>query len=73
MQIDSRKNKLKHKRNGLVFWITGLSGAGKTSIANLIKKKIDKKFGPTILINGNDIRRIFSFKSYTKVLRTFLR
>ena len=38
MQIDSRKNKLKHKRNGLVFWITGLSGAGKTSIANLIKK-----------------------------------
>jgi len=65
MQIDSKKNNLKNKGNGWVFWITGLSGAGKTSIANLIKKKIDKRFGPTILINGDDIRKIFSFKSYT--------
>jgi len=39
MQIDSKKNNLKNKGNGWVFWITGLSGAGKTSIANLIKKK----------------------------------
>ena len=65
MQINNSKKKINKKNLGYVFWITGLSGAGKTSIANLIKKDVSKKFGPTILINGDDIRRIFSFESYS--------
>lgn len=49
---------------GLLFWITGLSGAGKTSIANHIKNKIEDKFGPTLVINGDDLRKIFKLNKY---------
>ena len=31
------------KNNGIVFWITGLSGSGKTRIGKKIKKKYHKK------------------------------
>ncbi len=54
---------------GIVFWITGLSGAGKTSLANGIKKKIRKKFGPTLVINGDDLRKIFKLNKYDKSSR----
>jgi adenylylsulfate kinase-like enzyme len=54
------------KNKGIVFWITGLSGSGKTTIGKAIKLEIKKKFGPTILVNGDDIRKIFKFKTYEK-------
>ena len=54
---------------GIVFWITGLSGAGKTSLANGIKKEIRKKFGPTLVINGDDLRKIFKLNKYDKFSR----
>ncbi|MDC3087775.1 adenylyl-sulfate kinase [Candidatus Pelagibacter sp.] len=66
MPISVKKNKIK---KGFVFWITGLSGAGKTSLANLVKPKISKKFGPTLIINGDDLRGIFRFKSYDRKSR----
>ena len=50
---------------GLVFWITGLSGSGKTQIGKKIKKEISKNYGPTILFSGDDIRNIFDFKKYS--------
>jgi adenylylsulfate kinase-like enzyme len=53
-----------NKKKGVVFWITGLSGSGKTSIAKKIKKSIDKKFGKSILFSGDDIRKISNFNSY---------
>tara|TARA_B100000123_G_scaffold255658_1_gene218224 strand:- start:7 stop:537 length:531 start_codon:yes stop_codon:yes gene_type:complete len=52
------------KKKGIVFWITGLSGSGKSTIAKYIKKKVEKKYGNTIIINGDDIRKIFNFKNY---------
>ena len=54
------------KNNGYIFWITGLSGAGKTSLAKLIKKKIEFDYGKTILLNGDDLREIFKFNTYSK-------
>ena len=48
---------IKNKKKGILFWITGLPGAGKTSIANKIISVINKKFGHTILFNGDDIRK----------------
>ena len=54
-----------NKNKGIVFWISGLPGTGKTRIGNKIKKHIIKKFGPTILLSGDDIRKIFSNKKYT--------
>mgnify|MGYP001177729130 CR=1 FL=1 len=56
-------------KKGILFWITGLSGAGKTSIAKKIKKTIKKKYGPTLVINGDDLREIFKLKSYSQSKR----
>jgi len=54
-----------NKNYGTLFWITGLSGSGKTSISKKIHTRIIKQYGPTILISGDQIRKIFSLKGYT--------
>ena len=43
-----------------------MPGSGKTSISKKIKDFIEKKFGPTLLINGDDLREIFDIKGYSK-------
>ena len=53
-----KKIKIK-KNNGILFFITGLSGAGKTSTSLKIKKYIIKSFGPTIIIHSEKIRKIY--------------
>jgi adenylylsulfate kinase-like enzyme len=54
------------KKEGVLFWITGFSGSGKSSLGKGIKKDIEKKFGKTILIHGDNIRKIFKLKNYEK-------
>ena len=61
--------KKKNKKKGILFWITGLSGAGKTSVANEIKKEITKQFGPTLVFNGDDLRKIFKLNKYDQKSR----
>ena len=61
--------KIKNKNKGVLIWITGLSGAGKTSLANQIKKEIKANYGPTLLINGDDLRKIFKLNKYDKSSR----
>ena len=56
--------KLKNKNKGILFWITGLPGSGKTTLGRKIKKNITKVYGPTIMISGDDIRKIFALKGY---------
>ena len=58
--------KIIHKKYGLVFWITGLSGSGKTTIAKKIHLGIKKKFGPTIVVHGDEFRKIFNLTGYSK-------
>lgn len=53
------------KKFGILFWITGYSGSGKTVLAKKIKREIQKKYGPTILFSGDDIRCIFKLKGYS--------
>ena len=58
--------KLKKNNNkGILFWITGLSGSGKTTIAKKIKKDIIQLYGPTLLVSGDNLRKIFKFNKYT--------
>mgnify|MGYP001164897051 FL=1 len=60
-------SKIKLKKNkGIVFWITGLSGSGKTSISKKILPFIKKKFGPTLAFSGDELRNILNFKKYDR-------
>ena len=54
------------KNKGILFWITGLQGSGKLKIAKQIKRKIINNYGPTILINENEIRNIFELRKYSQ-------
>ena len=56
---------LRNKNKGILFWMTGLPGAGKTSLANIIIRPLNKKFGNTVLFNGDDIRSIFDLTDYS--------
>ena len=53
-----------NKNKGILFWITGLSGSGKTTLGKKIHKNIIKEFGPTIMISGDDLRKILNLKNY---------
>lgn len=61
-----------NKKYGILLWITGLSGSGKTTISKLIFKDFKKNYGPTVLISGDDIRNIFNLKSYDKKTRLLI-
>lgn len=57
------------KEHGIVFWITGLSGSGKSTIGEKLKTLLEKKFGKTLIIHGDEIRNIYGFKQYEKKSR----
>lgn len=72
------KNKIKkfNKKHGIVFWVTGLAGSGKTGTAKILKNKISKDFGPTLLFSGDNLRKIFDMKGYnyserSKIVRSY--
>ena len=47
--------KLKNQRPA-VLWLTGLSGAGKSTIANLVEKKLARMNRHTVLLDGDNVR-----------------
>jgi cytidine diphosphoramidate kinase len=56
---------LKSKKN--VYWVTGVSGSGKSTFANILKKELEEKKINSILIDGDEIRKLLNDKySYTK-------
>ena len=42
--------------NAIVLWFTGLSGSGKTTITQRLKKIIDESGNTSLLLDGDDIR-----------------
>lgn len=58
-----------NKKKGKLFWITGLSGSGKTSIAENIKHQISKNYGSTLTISGDDLRKLFGYDKFSKKAR----
>ena len=60
---------LLYKKYGTVFWITGISGSGKSTLSKKIYSFIKKKFGPTIILSGDDLRKIFGLNKYDKNYR----
>ncbi len=49
---------------GQVIWITGLSGAGKTTVASALNRYLKKKYDLIpILLDGDELRKIFNSKA----------
>lgn len=44
------------KQKGVVLWFTGLSGSGKSTIANAVEKTLLQGGRPTYLLDGDNIR-----------------
>jgi adenylylsulfate kinase-like enzyme len=57
------------KKFGIVFWTTGISGSGKSTLNKNIYKFINKNFGPTLIISGDDLRKTFKLYKYDKNYR----
>lgn len=54
-EINKKEYEKKFGHSGAVIWLTGLSGSGKSTIANLTQKKLFNNFNITIL-DGDDVR-----------------
>jgi len=52
------KSQAEQSNNGLI-WITGYSGAGKTSVARITSEKLKAMDIPVVLLDGDDLRSIF--------------
>lgn len=42
-----------------VYWITGLSGAGKTSIGTLLYERVKQEYPGTVFLDGDVLREVF--------------
>jgi adenylylsulfate kinase len=50
---------LDESRRGTVFWLTGLSGAGKTTIGRLFHRELQKENRPVVFLDGDVLREVF--------------
>jgi adenylylsulfate kinase len=46
----------RHGRRGFTLWFTGLSGAGKTTIAEIVEKELRGRFGKVEVLDGDIVR-----------------
>ncbi len=44
------------EQNPCLLWFTGLSGAGKSTIANIVEKKLNARHKHTYLLDGDNVR-----------------
>jgi bifunctional enzyme CysN/CysC len=56
LSIDrSKRAALKHQR-AFIVWFTGLSGAGKSTVANIVEQKLAEMLHHTMLLDGDNLR-----------------
>ena len=55
---------------GIIFWIEGFSGSGKTTISKNVLAEISRRFGKTIILSGDILRKFFDKNGYSKKDRT---
>ncbi|HEX3700365.1 MAG TPA: sulfate adenylyltransferase subunit CysN [Phenylobacterium sp.] len=56
LDVDKRTRAAAKGQAGRVLWFTGLSGAGKSTIANLVEKKLTAEGRHTYLLDGDNVR-----------------
>ncbi len=54
--INKKERNLKNKHNSMVIWFTGLSGSGKSTIANSLEKELFKNGIQTFSLDGDNVR-----------------
>lgn len=52
-------------KKGRLYWITGLSGAGKTTISSLLYKRLKEKKENIVLLDGDKMREVYKNTDYT--------
>ncbi len=45
--------------DGRLYWVTGLSGAGKTTIGSLLYEHLKRKYPNTVIFDGDALRQAF--------------
>jgi adenylylsulfate kinase len=50
------ENGSRHGRRGFTLWFTGLSGAGKTTISEIVEHELRDRFGPVEVLDGDIVR-----------------
>lgn len=59
-------------KNGCVYWVTGLAGAGKTTIGTALYYKLKEKYSNVVLLDGDMLKELFhndSAEQYTEKAR----
>jgi adenylylsulfate kinase len=54
--VNKKGRNAKNKHNSFVVWFTGLSGSGKSTIANLVEEQLFKKNIKAFSLDGDNIR-----------------
>jgi bifunctional enzyme CysN/CysC len=56
MDITKEQRAIQKSQSPKIIWFTGLSGSGKSSIANILEKKLHSMGHHTIILDGDNIR-----------------
>jgi len=56
-QVSVADRKKVNKHNSILLWFTGLSGSGKSTIANLVEYELYKKGIKTYTLDGDNVRK----------------
>ncbi len=56
LDVGKRERALAKNQRPAVFWFTGLSGSGKSTIANLLEKKLHASGHHTYILDGDNVR-----------------
>ncbi|MEQ1722894.1 MAG: adenylyl-sulfate kinase [Pseudobdellovibrio sp.] len=66
---DTRNQASSTARPRGVFWLTGLSSSGKTTLANECQNALLKNFIDVEVLDGDEIRKLFNTTGFTKIER----
>jgi adenylylsulfate kinase len=55
-QVSAKERKLKNGHNSFLLWFTGLSGSGKSTIANMVEQRLFQSGVHTYTLDGDNIR-----------------